>query len=218
MTRLYFVRHGKTEWNLESRYQGSGGDSPLLAQSYEEMKQLANHFYDTDFAHIFASPIKRARITAETIAAHLKKQPQISLLSRLAEFNLGKMEGMKFVDVESQYPEEFINFRNHPDKYDPTKIGGESYQDVINRMTPAIMQIVKDYPTENVMIVSHGAALNAEMNHLLGVNLPDLKKRGGLANTSTTIIETVNDGQSFELISWNDTSYLNRQIDKTDIV
>ena len=36
MTRLYFVRHGKTEWNLEGRYQGAHGDSPLLAQSYLE--------------------------------------------------------------------------------------------------------------------------------------------------------------------------------------
>ncbi|MDU1934420.1 MAG: histidine phosphatase family protein, partial [Streptococcus thermophilus] len=27
--RLYFVRHGKTQWNLEGRLQGSKGDSPL---------------------------------------------------------------------------------------------------------------------------------------------------------------------------------------------
>ncbi|GAY74088.1 phosphoglycerate mutase family 5 [Lentilactobacillus kosonis] len=148
----------------------------------------------------------------------MKSRPQITLLSRLAEFNLGKMEGMKFTEVQEQYPEEFINFRNYPDKYDPIKIGGESYPDVIERMTPAIMQIVTEYPTENVMIVSHGAALNAEMNHLLGASLPNLKKRGGLANTSTTTIETKNAGQSFELISWNDTTYLNRRIDKTDIV
>ena len=218
LTRLYFVRHGKTEWNLESRYQGAGGDSPLLEQSYEEMKELADHFYNVSFAHIFASPIKRARITAETIAEHLKTQPQITLLSRLAEFNLGKMEGMKFADVEKQFPEEFINFRTQPDQYDPSRIGGESYQDVIDRMTPAIMDIVREYPNENVMIVSHGAALNAEMNHLLGASLPNLKKRGGLANTSTTIIDTKNNGQSFELIDWNDTDYLNRKIDKTDIV
>ena len=37
MTRLFFVRHGKTEWNLEGRYQGAHGDSPLLPQSLEEM-------------------------------------------------------------------------------------------------------------------------------------------------------------------------------------
>ena len=27
--KLYFVRHGRTVWNLEDRFQGAGGDSPL---------------------------------------------------------------------------------------------------------------------------------------------------------------------------------------------
>ena len=40
MTRLFFVRHGKTEWNLEGRYQGAHGDSPLLPQSLEEINFL----------------------------------------------------------------------------------------------------------------------------------------------------------------------------------
>lgn len=31
--QIYFVRHGKTEWNLASRFQGGHGDSPLLSQS-----------------------------------------------------------------------------------------------------------------------------------------------------------------------------------------
>jgi probable phosphoglycerate mutase len=215
---LYFVRHGKTEWNLESRYQGAGGDSPLLPQSYEEMNLLGKHLAKVVFNHIYASPIKRARVTATTINRKLKKHPQISLLSRLEEFHLGKMEGMKFADVERQYPKDFDNFRNHPDLYDPTSIGGESYADVIKRMTPAIINIVQNNPNANVLIVSHGAALNAEMNALLGVPLADLRKRGGLANTSTTILESQDLGKSFQLIDWNDTSYLNRKLDETDLV
>lgn len=34
--KLYFVRHGKTEWNLEGRLQGAKGDSPLLEESIEQ--------------------------------------------------------------------------------------------------------------------------------------------------------------------------------------
>lgn len=34
--KLYFVRHGKTEWNLEGRFQGANGDSPLLESSIKE--------------------------------------------------------------------------------------------------------------------------------------------------------------------------------------
>ena len=38
--KLYFVRHGKTLWNLEGRFQGASGDSPLLEKSIETLKQL----------------------------------------------------------------------------------------------------------------------------------------------------------------------------------
>jgi probable phosphoglycerate mutase len=61
--KLFFLRHGKTEWNLESRYQGAGGDSPLLPQSYEEIKQAAVYLKQFQFAHVYASPIKRARFS-----------------------------------------------------------------------------------------------------------------------------------------------------------
>ena len=40
--KIYFVRHGKTEWNLEGRFQGYSGDSALLPEAFEEIQLLAN--------------------------------------------------------------------------------------------------------------------------------------------------------------------------------
>ncbi|MFC6202410.1 histidine phosphatase family protein [Lactiplantibacillus nangangensis] len=221
MTKLLFIRHGKTAWNLEGRYQGSQGDSPLLPASYEEIHQLAAALQPIHFSHIYASPLKRARDTAMTLKNDLE-QPDLSLtiLSRLREFNLGKMEGMAFTDVQAQYPQEFDSFRNHPDQYDPTAIHGESFQQLIKRMLPAIQQIVAANPRreDNVLIVSHGAALNALVNTMLGATLATLRDRGGLSNTSTTILETRDRGKSYKLLLWNDTSYLSRQPDPTDTI
>ncbi|UQS86449.1 histidine phosphatase family protein [Nicoliella spurrieriana] len=218
--KIYFIRHGKTEWNLESRYQGAGGDSPLLKTSYQEMDQLAAFFRAVKFEHVFASPIKRARITAERIRHQLEVVPEISLWNRLEEFHLGKMEGQKFTDVQKQFPEQFNNFREHPEKYDNHEIGGETFQQVVARIIPAVEMITSDYPRDDqkVMIVSHGAALNALINSLLGEKLADLRKRGGLSNTSTTILETKDQGQTFSLVKWNDTQYLSRKLDSTDTI
>lgn len=47
--KLYFVRHGKTEWNLEGRLQGSKGDSPLLKESIEQVRELGHYLSDTHF-------------------------------------------------------------------------------------------------------------------------------------------------------------------------
>ncbi|WP_461243974.1 histidine phosphatase family protein [Secundilactobacillus muriivasis] len=218
--KLFFLRHGKTEWNLESRYQGAGGDSPLLPQSYEEIKQAAVYLKQFQFAHVYASPIKRARDTARTVLANLPGQIPLSLVSRLEEFHLGKMEGMLFEEAQATFPEEFHAFRNAPADYRPVTIGGESFQELIDRMTPAIQTIVRAHDTadQNVLIVSHGAALNAEMNALLGTPLAHLRDRGGLSNTSTTILETTDHGASFQLIEWNKTDYLKRHLDATDTI
>lgn len=218
MTTFYFVRHGKTEWNLEGRYQGSKGDSPLLPESYTEIKELADYLKNINFAKIYCSPLKRTLTTAQELLKNLD-QPGLKIEANPAfmEFNLGKMEKMKFTDAEAKYPEQVKNFRHHPDKYDPTIINGESYEDLFKRMTPKIKEIYDRYPDENILIVSHGAALGAEIRHLIGIPLAHIRDKGGLANTSTTILKTA-DGNNFKCIAWNKTDYLKRKLDSSDII
>lgn len=217
--KFYFVRHGKTEWNLEGRYQGSGGDSPLLEQSYQEIKEVGKYLSNIKFDHIYSSPIKRTRLTSFGIKNKLKHKVSISFDSRLKEFNLGKLEGMKFEDAKQKFPESYVNFREHPDLFDPTDIQGESYEEVIERMKVAIEQYAKYHDNDsNVLIISHGAALNAIINTILGVPMKDLRAKGGIANTSTTILETSNLGKTFQLVDWNNTSYLSKELEKTDLI
>ena len=54
------------------------------------------------------------------------------------------------------------------------------------------------------------------MGGLLGYPLKDVRKRGGLSNTSLTILETKDGGKSFFPVIWNETSYLGRKLSETD--
>ncbi|WP_057768687.1 histidine phosphatase family protein [Lactobacillus selangorensis] len=220
MTKLFFVRHGKTQWNLEGRYQGAHGDSPLLPESYAEIGQLAKYLDGTKFAHIYTSPLPRAVDTAETLAKDLKQDVPVTIAKGLREFDLGAMEGMRFTDVEAKYPEELHAFRHAPADYHPEKIHGETFQQLIDRMTPTIEKIVHtdQTGTENLILVSHGAALAAEIQHLLGTPIKDLRKDGGLTNSSVTVLETNDDGKTFQLIRWNETSYLHRKLMPSDTI
>lgn len=218
MTKVYLIRHGKTQWNLESRYQGANGDSPLLKDSYREIELLASSLQRIPFEHAYASPLKRARITAQALLNHLNPEIPLTIDSRLKEFNLGKMEGMHFEDVAAKWPEVLKNFRHHPDKYDESLVEGESFLEVIARFRAAIEEYCRQYPNGNILVISHGAALNAAINALIGTPLAHLKDRGGLSNTSTTIL-TTNDGRHFELEKWNDTSYRHKsKVDPTDTI
>ena len=58
--KLYFVRHGRTEWNQEGRFQGASGDSPLLPTAVEELHNLGKHLAQTQFDLQQRSPTCRS--------------------------------------------------------------------------------------------------------------------------------------------------------------
>ena len=220
MTKLYFIRHGKTEWNAEGRFQGAGGDSPLLPESYDQIKMLGNHLKDVEFAHAFSSPIKRARITAEETLAMLNKRPELTFMDGLKEFSFGVWEGMSFGEVQEGWYDMYDASRNHPEKFDASQVeGSESFESVQKRFREAVEEAVATYGGEDVNLVffSHGAALTTGMGGLIGIPLADLRARGGLGNTSTSILET-HDGHTFTEILRNDTSYLGVASDASNTI
>ncbi|WP_129044837.1 histidine phosphatase family protein [Companilactobacillus metriopterae] len=214
---LYFVRHGKTEWNLEGRYQGGSGDSPLLPESIADIKLLANRLSDIDIKHVYSSPLKRAKMTSEVLIEDLGKDIPITLVDDLREFNLGIMEGQKFSDLEVEMPEVVHAFRYSPLDYDYKKIKGESFEDVADRTTKAIYNIVANYgPDDSLVIVGHGASSVDMIQSLLGKSISEIRDYGGLSNTSLTHLDYDVENKKFKLIKWNETDYLNKELDKSD--
>ena len=76
--KLYFVRHGKTEWNLEGRLQGAKGDSPLLKESIEQVRELGHYLSDTHFDLVFSSDLPRAKKTTELIMESQKRKAKVT--------------------------------------------------------------------------------------------------------------------------------------------
>ena len=203
--KLYFVRHGRTVWNLEGRFQGAGGDSPLLPESIETLKDLGQYLKDIPFDKIYSSDLPRAVKSAEIIQSQLTNPCPLESVPELREWQLGKLEGAKFATLEAIYPEQLKAFRTNLAKFDSTMFGAESVYQTTQRTTQFIKSL-ESKPFEHVMIVGHGANLTASIRTLLGYDTPLLRKDGGLANASVTILET-QDFTNFNLLVWNDTSY-----------
>jgi len=214
---LYFVRHGKTEWNLEGKYQGGHGDSPLLPESLHDISLLAKRLEDTKIDHMYSSPLPRAKTTAETLIKDLKREIPLSVVRDLREFDLGIMEGRKFSELENEMPEVIYAFRHQPSDYDYDLIRGESFEKVAERTTNAVKKIVAENEAKsNVVIVSHGAALVTMIQSLLGTKVADIRKNGGLSNTSLTHLRFENG--EFRLIKWNETGYLDKKLESSDTI
>ena len=203
--KLYFVRHGRTVWNLEGRFQGAGGDSPLLPESIDTLKKLGQYLKDISFDKIYSSDLLRAVKSAEIIQSQLTNPCPLESVPDLREWHLGKLEGLKIATLNAIYPQQIQAFRTNLAKFDTTMFEAESLYSTIQRTTQFIKSL-KDSKTEQLLLVGHGANLTASIRTLLGYNEALLRKNGGLDNASLTILET-DDFKKFTLKTWNDTSY-----------
>lgn len=203
--KLYFVRHGRTLWNLEGRFQGASGDSPLLPDSIDILKQLGQHLKKIHFDTIYSSDLPRAVKSAEIIQSQLQSPCPLKSIPNLREWQLGKLEGLKIATLNAIYPQQIKAFRSNLAQFDTKMFEAESLYSTTQR-TIQFIKSLKGSTAENILIVGHGANLTASLRTLLGYKEAHLRKDGGLANASLTVLET-DDFETFTLERWNDTSY-----------
>ena len=65
--RLYLIRHGITQGNLDGVYMGCGTDEPLCAQGRAQLAALKDRFSYPQVSTVFSSPLQRAIETAELL-------------------------------------------------------------------------------------------------------------------------------------------------------
>ena len=203
--KLHFVRHGRTLWNLEGRFQGASGDSPLLPESIDILKQLGQYLKEIHFDTIYSSDLPRAVKSAEIIQSQLQSPCPLKSIPDLREWQLGKLEGLKIATLNAIYPQQIKAFRSNLAQFDTKMFEAESLYSTTNR-TIQFIKSLKESKAERILIVGHGANLTASLRTLLGYKEAHLRKDGGLANASLTILDT-EDFETFTLERWNDTSY-----------
>jgi broad specificity phosphatase PhoE len=150
MTLLYLVRHGETDWNLARRIQGRA-DIPLNATGRGQARRAAGLLARRDWDVIVASPLSRARETAEIIAAELDL-PDPELRPALVERDYGVAEGLGFAEIDARYPE------------GAEVPGRESRSAVAERVVPDLLELARRYSERAVVVVTHGGAIRAVLS------------------------------------------------------
>ncbi|MBO0476429.1 histidine phosphatase family protein [Vagococcus sp. DIV0080] len=206
--KLYFTRHGKTEWNQARRFQGMTGDSPLLPESYEEIRQLGEYLKEVSFETIYCSPMSRTVKTVEGIVSELQIKPEIVLSDELKELGLGDLEGQKIALGKELYPKQMQAMRSNPADYDPTPFKGETFEEMLERSVPYVKEKIAEASTGPLLFVSHGMTLGGIIQTLVGTPLPEIRKQGGLNNNSLSIVDVTDGVYTLEL--WNDDSFLTK--------
>src|SRR5437667_2820106 len=162
-TRVFMVRHGATVLSAEDRFAGAT-DVALSDEGREQTRRLAQRLSHEKITAVYASPLGRTVETAQILAVPHKLE--IQTRDGFREINHGRWEQMTRREVEAKFPEEAAAWEKDPYTFAPA--GGESGLAVTARALPALIELVRDHPGENILIVSHKATIRLLLSSLLG--------------------------------------------------
>lgn len=183
--KLYLVRHGETDWNIERRLQGQA-DIPLNEFGRTLAVKTGKGLDNIQFDICFTSPLKRAKETAELILAG--KATPIVEEPRIIEMAFADWEGKHCSKERWEVPDSFQRFFDDPANFEPAP-GGESFLQVKKRTGLFLDWLYGQKQYENVLITTHGAALAALINNIKGESLEKYWGVGVHKNCAVTEVE-----------------------------
>ncbi len=167
MVKIYLVRHGQTDWNLEKRNQGTK-PIPLNKIGRKQAKELGEKLKNLKIKAIYSSPNPRAFQTAEEIAKH-HKGLKIIKVKGISERCFGEIEGLtveerlkSIPDIEEQWKKEGFDWK-------PPK--GESINEFQGNVIKAFKKIIEKHKNENILIVTHGGVIRTILIYLKNVSI-----------------------------------------------
>lgn len=194
--RLYLVRHGETDWNIEMRIQGQT-DVSLNNNGINQAKSCADYFKYHKFNKVYSSNLTRAIQTAEIITNNSYE------LIKLPEFNerhFGIWQTLLWEDVHKKIPNLKEIWKNDDGTYKPEE--GESLKDLVIRVQNTFKNIIQSSNySDEILIVSHGGPLKAMLGYVKDAdikNIPDLVKQD---NCCINIVN-YNNGFQLELLNY----------------
>ncbi|MCS4535440.1 bifunctional RNase H/acid phosphatase [Corynebacterium sp. HS2168-gen11] len=201
--RLLMVRHGETDMSVRKQYSGVS-DPALTIIGMQQAAAVADAiaaYTQAKVAAVVTSPLERAKYTAEQIAAATRAP--LVVHEALAEMNFGQWEGLSATQAAKRDPDLHAQWLADPTVAAP---GGESAQDVSERVAQELISLMGEYSGQTIIVVSHVTPIKEILCNALGAN-PLMGRRMHLDLASLSIAEFYADGSGCVRVL-NDTSYL----------
>jgi phosphoserine phosphatase len=169
--RLLLVRHGETEWNRVSRFQG-GIDVPLNENGRNQARQAAEFLKAVPIDFAVSSPMLRPKETAEIILSH-HSNINLELQDAFKEINHGLWEGKLESEIRQEYPDLLHQWQTAPETVQMPE--GENLKQVWDRAVAAWDAIARATELSSTelktgLVVAHDAINKVILCHVLGLN------------------------------------------------
>jgi probable phosphoglycerate mutase len=202
-TRIIAVRHGETDWNVDTRIQGQL-DIGLNDKGRWQAQRVAQALAEESLDAVYSSDLLRAYATAQAIAAAQTPAPlAVQTHKGLRERGFGKFEGHTYAAIEAQWPEESRLWRIRDPEFAPD--GGESPLQVMARVGQAVQDIAERHPNQQIVLVAHGGVMDM-LYRLATQQTVSAARSWELGNTAINRLLWTPEGLT--LVGWSDTRHL----------
>ncbi len=170
MTTILLARHGESDWNAAGRWQGHT-DRPLTELGRRQARLLGQQVATMPVEAAYASDLRRAWETAELALAG--RGISVVRLRSLREVDVGSWAGLTARELEDRFPQELARWRAGGTGWS----GGETYDEMAERVVAAVGEIATRHVGRCVLVVSHGGALRALKARASGLSYADYRLR-----------------------------------------
>jgi probable phosphoglycerate mutase len=202
--RIILVRHGQTDWNdgaaAGEHFRGRI-DIALNATGIAQAKSVANCLALVDVKAIYASPLQRAMDTARPVAA--KHDLAVSPFQGLLDIDYGLWGSRSHRQVAAKWPEMYRKWKTAPQEVQIP--GGESLDEVRQRIDQALEILSRDHDGEIVVLVGHQVVNKVLVCRLLGL---DNSAFWRIRQDTGCINRFDYDGQTATALTINETGHL----------
>ena len=172
-TRLFLARHGELTTSCEWRYVGHM-DVDMNDTGVEQIKKLGLRLMDKEIDVLLSSDLKRSAGSAGIIGGMLGLEPVQDRNFR--EINIGIWEGLTKQEIMEEFRADYEKRAMNLSEFRVEK--GESFNDLKNRVLPALETYIEKYQGKNILLVAHGgvnrvilcSALNLHLDNLVRID------------------------------------------------
>ncbi len=186
--RLYFVRHGQSEANVQMIISNRDLPHPLTELGRQQATALAQSLVDVPLAAFYASPIMRAAQTAQIVASVIGVPFEIA--DALREPDCGILEGRSDETAWAEHHRVKLDWLLHQ-KFDSYLEGGETFDDLRARFVPFVDRLVAAHgdTDHNILLITHGSLLYLMLPQVLtNVDFVSVRELP-MPNTGVIVVE-----------------------------
>ena len=199
--KIYIIRHGQTDFNLQGIVQGSGVNSSINQKGRLQAEAFFNVYKQVPFDKIYTSALKR---TTESVQPFIDLGIPFVALDGLNEISWGKKEGQPITLQEDAYYNWMLNQWQLGNTHERIE-EGESPDDVTRRQESAFNYIMSKTEESTILICMHGRAMRILLCRLL--NYP-LRSMDMFEHENLCLYQLDYTGSMFSLKECNDTAHL----------